>query len=44
LSGASGVGERIGLVDETFGMHPAEAMPFDVELTGVVVDNDPCRR
>src|SRR5882724_10173414 len=39
LGGALEVGERIELVDQTLGMHPAQAMLPDVELSGVITDN-----
>ncbi|MGD1038385.1 MAG: hypothetical protein ABR878_14645 [Roseiarcus sp.] len=38
MRGALGVGERIEFVNQTFGMDPAEAMPADIELAGVVAD------
>src|SRR5712691_8521792 len=39
LRGALEVGEGVELVDEALGMHPAQAMLPDVELSGVVADN-----
>jgi hypothetical protein len=34
------VGEAVQLVHQAFGMDPAEGMPADIELSGVVADDD----
>jgi hypothetical protein len=39
LRGALSVGESVELVDQTLGVHPAEAMQADVELSGVIADD-----
>jgi hypothetical protein len=36
--------ERIELADQPLGMHPAQAMAQDVELPGIVADNEQVRR
>src|SRR5215472_4556869 len=40
LGHASVLGECVELVDETLGMHPAQGMAPDIELPGVVTDDD----
>ena len=40
LRGALSVGERIEFVNQTLGMDPAQAVLADVELAGVVADNN----
>ena len=39
MHGALGVGERIELVNQAFGVDPAQAMRADIELAGVVADD-----
>jgi hypothetical protein len=39
LSVALGVGERIELVNQTFGVDPALTVAADIELAGVVADD-----
>src|SRR5947209_7076913 len=34
------IGEGVELVNETFGMNPAQTMLADIELTSIVTDND----
>ena len=40
LRGAMGVGEGVELVDEALGMNPAQAVLAELELTGIVADDD----
>jgi len=40
LRGALGFGERIELVNQAFAMNPAQTMKTDIELAGVVADDD----
>lgn len=35
------VGKSIELVHQPLGVHPAECVPTDGELTGVIADNHP---
>ena len=40
LSSAALVGEGVELVNEAFGVHPAQTVLADIELAGVVADDD----